>query len=575
MIHQFHQTSRGGKMKDEHRPPDATGLTIREQAELALRLPADRRLELLLHSPKPMRLVRALPDADLYLTVREVGPADAMPLISLASAAQIMHLIDLESWRNDRFDAKRCGAWVALLLEAGDPPLRRFLRNVDDELLAMLFQSWIRIEQIEYEDSAEVHGHGESETGSERGFVTPDGYYRFSPSIPEHASAIGKLLQFFYQSQPQRYQEIIWTAQWELPLELEEKALRWRQSRLEEHGFPPWDEAISIYAPPTGESSKADPPPPSDPDGLAAPRSLMAALPTPGPLAAAVTLLDGDIREAVLHQTISLANHLLIADSDDTGDPDSHRRALTKAGGYIGIALAGRGIEQPADAARILTEVPVMELFREGYAEAARLQRGARELLSSGWASDHPRSLELLDAPIRKRMRGLLASRPLYVEFDERGQAGEGRDFASMAEIEETRVSLEMAEVVGRLLIRGLGLDIDRLVKAGDPAAGRPYRFSNVMLTLLAWHAARSELRSDPLPPDIAAGFIRDISSADEAFGAMIKELADRFAIESREISVLQAFCRFCLKLLAEECGSLDPGAPIDYRYISCLLLES
>lgn len=561
-------------MKDERRPPDATELTIREQAELVLKLPAERRLELLLHSPKPMRLVRALPDADLYLTVREVGPADAMPLISLASAAQLIHLIDLESWRSDRFDAKRCGGWVALILEAGEPPLKRFLRRADDELLAMLFKDWIRIEQIEYEDSPEVHGHGESETGSARGFVTPDGYYRFSPSIPEHAAAIRNLLQFFYRSDPQRYQQLMWTAQWELPMELEEKALHWRQSRLEEHGFPQWDEAISVYAPPTGESGRAEPLPPSDPDGLAAPRALVAALASPGPLAAAVDLLDGEVREGVLHQTVSLANHLLIADNEDTGDPDAHRRALAKAGGYIGIALAMRGIELPEDAAGTLAEVPVVELFREGHGEAARLQSRARELMENGWAADHPRSLELLDAPIRKRVRALLAPRPLYVEFDDSGKAGEPRDFAGLAETEESRVSLEMAEVVGRLLVRGLGLDLDRLIAAGEAAAGRPYRFSTVLLTLLAWHSARGELRGDPLPRDIAARLIRDVGSADEALGAMIDELAERFAIDTREISMLRAFGRFCMKLLVEECSSLDPSAPIDPRYISCLLLE-
>ena len=110
---------------------------VREQAELALRLPPRERLTLLLHAPRPMRLVRSLPDADLYLTVREIGPADAMPLMKLASASQILHLLDLESWRRDRFDGDRSGAWVALLLEADESALRRFLRTADDEHLAL------------------------------------------------------------------------------------------------------------------------------------------------------------------------------------------------------------------------------------------------------------------------------------------------------------------------------------------------------------------------------------------------------------------------------------------------------
>jgi hypothetical protein len=41
-----------------------------------------------------------------------------------------------------------------------------------------------------------------------------------------------------------------------------------------------------------------------------------------------------------------------------------------------------------------------------------------------------------------------------------------------------------------------------------------------------------------------------------------------------RETTMVRSYGRFCLELLFEECGSLDPSAPIDPRYISCLLLE-
>ena len=70
-------------------------LAPRGQADLALRLPAAERLELLLHAPKPMRLVRTLPASELYMTVREVGPASALDLLKLASADQLRHLFDV------------------------------------------------------------------------------------------------------------------------------------------------------------------------------------------------------------------------------------------------------------------------------------------------------------------------------------------------------------------------------------------------------------------------------------------------------------------------------------------------
>ena len=105
-------------------------MTVQQQAELALRLEPRQRMELLLHAPKPMRLVRALPDFDWYVTVREIGPADSLALIRLAAREQILHLFDLEAWRHDRFDGDRAGAWLAVLLESGEPALRRFLQHV-------------------------------------------------------------------------------------------------------------------------------------------------------------------------------------------------------------------------------------------------------------------------------------------------------------------------------------------------------------------------------------------------------------------------------------------------------------
>jgi hypothetical protein len=147
------------------------GIPLEGQVELALRLPAGERLELLLHAPKPMRLVRMLPDTELYLTVREVGPTDALPLIALAAAPQLVHVVDLESWRRDDFDAKRCGAWVALLLEAGENVLGRFLREIDDELLVLVLQKWARLTQIEHEGTASTDSRRSSRSMAQRSSV--------------------------------------------------------------------------------------------------------------------------------------------------------------------------------------------------------------------------------------------------------------------------------------------------------------------------------------------------------------------------------------------------------------------
>lgn len=555
-------------------------LSLRQQAELALRLPAGARLELLLHAPQPMRLVRTLPDAELYLTARELGPADALPLLALSSASQLQHLVDLESWRRDRYDATRSGAWVALLLEAGEPAIRRFLRAADDELLALLFQRWLKIESIEPEDMPEVHGAGHTEMGDERGMISPDGNYRLSPVIAEHAHAAARIVQIFYLDQPARYRQALWAAVMELPAEVEEQALHWRNSRLEEHGYPPWEEALAVYAAPAGLRQQPAAPSLDDPQVLPAPRSLLRSFPGDGPLTQAIDIMPELPRERVLRDVVALANRLIVADGADTGEPSAHREALEKAGGYVGIALAARLSLSPQEARQLLEQVPVVELFREGYALAAELGRRARGMVSAGWGAAHPRALELLDPPLQGRVEALLHARPAYVELRE-GQPAWLRSFRTMAEIEETAASLEVAETIGHLMVGVLKVDLPLLFRRGAAGSAAPPTLGTFFLTLLAWHAARGELRCDALPSDVVAAFLRNVASRRtsapdapaRALASLLQKLGLTRGLSPRQQIVLAAFGRACLERLAAECSQLDPGIPVGPAQVSCLLL--
>jgi len=553
-------------------------LDAREVAELALRLPAAQRLELLLHAPKPMRLVRSLPDSELYLTLREVGPADGLPLLALASAEQITHLLDLESWRGDRFDAARAGGWVAVLLEAGEPTLRRFLRSVDDDMLALLVQQWMRVREIESDEPADIHGTGETEAGDERGLVSPDAHHRFSPVVPEHGRAVHLVARMLYTEMPRRYELALLSAVRTLPSEREEEALRWRQSRLEEHGFPPPDEALSVYAPPAGHGLRPATPQAAGDDPVL-PVAPLRILDSRSPLVAAMNGLSDAARVLVLHELLSVANKILVADGADTGDPGSHRGAIEKGAGYVEIALEARGLDDPVRAGTALSEMSVLDLFREGYAKATDLRQRARLEIASGWAAAHTGAIELLDPPIRERVRALLAPRPLYLEIDEDGRA-KVRSFRSLEEIEETRVAVETARAVGALFIERLELEVGRFVAtAGTDGSAR---FSTLLLTMLAWHATRGEPKAEPLPRDVAADFLRTVASRrtaaaespGRALDALVADLAGRFALPPLERAMIQAYGRASLERLAAECATLDPGVPLDRREVSCLVLS-
>jgi hypothetical protein len=556
-------------------------LPLARQAEIAAQLPARERLELLLHAPLPMRLVRTLPDGDLYLTIREVGPADALPLLALASAPQLLHLIDLESWRRDQFDPERSGAWIAMLLEAGEEVLQRFLRDADDDLLVLLFQKWARVRQIEIDDTPDRAGHGETEAGTDLGFLSPDGYHRFSPLIPEHGPAIRRLAEVFAARWPERCRRVVWSAVSEPSAEVEEQALRWRQSRLEEHGFAPWEEALSVYAPPV---RSREPAPtvvvPADP--AAAPGALLRWADAGGGLVQALGRLDDARRTGALHEIASLANRVLVVDASDTGDPDAHRAAMKRVASYLRIGLQTRGARDAPAAAGVMAEAPMIELFREGYERAVAVQGRARALAASGWASVHPEALRMLDPPLGPAIEGLLMPRPLHFDPRAASAAEAYRDFRSLEEIEEAGVAVSVADTLGRVFVDRLGVDVSALLAAEDDLPHGALRFSTLFLTALAWSATRGELRGDPLPPEVTAQFLRtvvsrrtaDPESAPRALREFLDRLVTALGLAPAEHTALRAFGTACLERLGEECSMLDPGASVDPRYVSCLLLS-
>jgi hypothetical protein len=555
-------------------------LSLRQQAELVLRLPAEQRAAFLLEAPKPMALVRALPDGDFYLTVREVGPEGALPLLVLASASQIAHLLDLESWRRDRFDPIRCGAWVALLVEAGEATILRFARTIDDETLILLFRLWARVKPLEIDHEELTHGHGITEVGDERGFIAPDGANLFAPERTEHANAVRRLAEAIYHDDRDRYLGIVRSALFELPSEVEETALRWRASRLEEHGYPTWDEALSIYAPP----EKTPIPlaePPAEGEALAAPRASLRVLGANALIVHGVDAMTPETRERALFGLMALANRVLVADGGDAGSVETHARVIERAGAYVGLALDARGIRDGAAAGQVLTEVSVVELFREGYTLAAGLQSRARLMLMTGWGMGHAKAEELIDAPLRARVKAVLLARPLYVAFAEGEEAAAARDFKTMTEIDETKLTLELCDALGATLLTGRGVTAAGILdEERRPFEDAP-RFSTLLLTALAWHAMRNELRVDRLPTELVADFLRTTASrrtADpgapaRAMSKLLEALEADVELARRPAAALRAFGATCLDRLAADCGNLDPGMPATPRVVGCLRL--
>jgi hypothetical protein len=319
----------------------------------------------------------------------------------------------------------------------------------------------------------------------------------------------------------------------------------------------------------------------ADEEALAAPRATLRVLGPTALIVHAVDAMSSADRERALFGLMALANRVLVADGGDAGSIETHALVMERAGAYVGIALEARGATDGAAVAPILAEVPVVELFREGYARAAALQSRARLMLKDGWGRGHAKAEELIDAPLRARVRAVLLPRPLFVTFAEGEESVAARDFRTLAEIEETRVTLELCEALGATLLTRRGVSVaDILNDERRPFEDTP-RFSTLLLTALAWHAARGELRLDRLPSDVVADFLRTTASrrtADpeapaRAMSRLVETLEAEAELQRRAAATLRAFGATCLDRLATDCATLDPGLPATPRVVGCLRL--
>ena len=346
-------------------------LPVEEQVALVCELPASARARLLDLLPDLEAVVPALPEAELCFTAKAIGLADAGWVLEHATLEQIQTCLDLDVWRDQSLDPPALGDWFGALADAGDETLVRAARGIDPELLYLFLRSRIAAQMKPGEEG------WEPEAGSQ----TLEGQFYFRAlSEGDDIALVSRLLRALFEHDYWLYFRMLQALTWEDPLENETYALRWREGRLEDLGFPAWDEAMRIYARLRPEERAQIP-------------EQAGALSTEGwrlpvwlprlPVGTdarhlvfrAAAALGDEERRAFFFAFVALSNQVAIADRLPLGDAESTPCAIEKA-----ASLASRGLEWLAKrhgshAASMLRRVPVAHLFRVG----ANLERDERE----------------------------------------------------------------------------------------------------------------------------------------------------------------------------------------------------
>ena len=350
---------------DRRAAENAVGaLSVDEQVALICQTPVARRAELLDLVPEPERVVPALPEAELVFTVKGIGRADTAWLLAHATDDQLVACVDLDAWNDLVPDRESLAEWIATFGEADDETLLRGAQALDPELIMLWLHD--RAEVVMKPNDSDG-GQGWSPPG---GGSTLDGvFYLVARRSSDDLDVVMRLLTLLFESDYWFYFRMLQSVAWELPTENEEWALRWRAGRLQDLGFPSWEEAMAIYAQPRRDELERLPD--------TAPKVgewhlpvFMPELPAMADaelsLFRAAAALDDGARRAFAYAFLALANQVAVADKLPLGDAESIPKAIEKA-----ASVASRGLDAlterfGVDPVVVLRRAPLVGLFRVG-----------------------------------------------------------------------------------------------------------------------------------------------------------------------------------------------------------------
>ena len=200
------------------------------QATLVCETPLARRGELLALLPAPEEVVARLPEAELCFTLKAIGLADAAWLLELASLEQVVASLDLDAWRGDSPDPAALDEWMAALAETRSDVRLGALRALDPELVVHYLKQRVEIALKPPDDES---------WQPPKGAQTLEGQFWLTARHEgDDLASVLAILRTLFESDYWTYFRMLQGVIWEVPAENEEWALRWRQGRLEDLGFP-------------------------------------------------------------------------------------------------------------------------------------------------------------------------------------------------------------------------------------------------------------------------------------------------------------------------------------------------
>lgn len=400
---------------------------------------ADNQLPLLLRpidldealkSGLPAKALREITPSDLYFALRETGPDTKQEALALATTEQVQGVFDLDAWEGDRLNLVAVREWFAGLMGAvSESRLVLHLKNLDPELVVALIMSELMVYPVGPDFEADV-------PSGEADWQSPDGRFwiwRRATAIGETAELAVKALDVLYREDPDFAMRLLMQATTGLMAEMEETAHQFREARLTDLGFPPFDAAIGLWQPRTPE----DPTPPAIGADEHAGRALAVEVARRSRFRDRLAALPPAAQEAVQGQIVAIANAALVSEAVPVRDREALARTIGMVSGFLDL-----GIELPEGEKYLANNL--WALFQLGLGRVTPLSRRATALMRSHVFDRWDRRFTLLSAGEGEFVRMLSRPHPLY--SDPTAPEGKAVAFSSPEQLAVAERKLAMLE---------------------------------------------------------------------------------------------------------------------------------
>ncbi|MBI3802067.1 MAG: hypothetical protein HY268_34495 [Deltaproteobacteria bacterium] len=406
---------------------------------------AKTRQELILSARNSLDLTRSLSAETLFYTLKEIGLADSVDLLALASPTQVRDMVDLDCWRKDYLEDRRLLAWLMLLDEAGSGKLGEWFLHADIEVIVLLVKRHLEvIRKAEVEEDPDFN--------QARYFTFDDQYLlRF---LGEAEPILSLLLERLRVLDYNSYTHILEWSLLDLESALEEEALHWREARMADRGYPSYDEVRTVFNYVALESLSLERYRRQtlsqmrfamDEELIPADHALMLLDVRDSFLIQALAALPTEDLEPLRQELALLTNQVVIAEACDPSDLAAVRRCAELVHDYLDIGLAYLSKGEPGEATRLLHETMLRPFFQVGVSLTLSLQQQVRQLdtnLRRGGMTDWQ---AYLDSPFQETCAGVQRRLPLFFRGLETPGEILSQPFQSLAEIR--RVETLLAQI--------------------------------------------------------------------------------------------------------------------------------